>query len=142
MGNNRGFTLLEVLVASLIMAIAVAGLLSSLSTSLRNGARLTDVDRAASIGRSRMDDLLTQVSLPHNVQIAGPLNPAMTGWQEAGWRATVQPFEVPPAAGPGTPILERIRLEIWWNSNGVRRSYPLEAYRPGRMMPGDVQVQQ
>ena len=37
--NRRGFTLLEVLVASLIMAIAVAGLLSNLSTSLRNADR-------------------------------------------------------------------------------------------------------
>ncbi len=141
MRNERGFTLLEVLVASLIMGIAVAGLLSSLSTSLRNGARLTDVDRAAAIARARMGELMADSRIPHNVPLAGPLNPAGTGWPQAGWQAIVQPFEIPPNAGPGSPILERIRLEIWWTANGQRRSYPLEAYRAGRMLPGDVQVQ-
>jgi type II secretion system protein I len=40
--NRRGFTLLEVLVATVIMATAVIALLSNLSTSLNNAARLTD----------------------------------------------------------------------------------------------------
>jgi general secretion pathway protein I len=137
-GNNRGFTLLEVLVASLVMAIAVAGLLANLSTSLRNGARLTDSDRASSLARAKMDELILQVKLPHNAEVGGTFPPAQTGWPDSGWRANVTPFEMPPEAQVGTPILERIRLEIWWNTNGVRRAFPLEAYRVGRMVAGDV----
>lgn len=138
--RRQGFTLLEVLIATLVMALAVAGLLGSLSTSLRNGARITESDRAAAIARSKMQELLVQMKLPHNAEVAGPLSPAETGWQQAGWRAVVTPFEIPPGAGPGSQILERIRLEIWWTSGGTRRIFPLESYRANRMLPGDVAV--
>lgn len=140
MSNQRGFTLLEVLVATTVMAIAVAGLLASLSTSLRNGARVTDADRASMVARNKMDELLLQAKLPHNIEVAGPFAPAETGWEQSGWRAVVQPYEMPPGAQPGWFIVERIRLQIWWTSGGNRRSYPLDAYRQGRMIAGDVMV--
>ena len=57
-GPRAGFTLLEVLVATTIMAIAVSGLLASLSTSLRVASRLTDYDRATLLAREKMDELL------------------------------------------------------------------------------------
>ena len=40
--RQRGFTLLEVLVATTIMAVAIVGLVSMLSSTIRNAARLTD----------------------------------------------------------------------------------------------------
>jgi general secretion pathway protein I len=131
--NQSGFTLLEVLVASLIMAIAVGGLLSNLSTSLRNSARLTDYDRASMIGRAKMDELLLQAKLPQNAELGGPFDPARTGWGQSGWRATVSAFDVPPQAAPNAAVLERIQLEIWWLSSGVRRTFVLDAYRRGLM---------
>jgi general secretion pathway protein I len=132
--TSAGFTLLEVLIASLVMAIAVSGLLANLSTSLRNGSKLTDYDRASMIGRAKMDELLLQSRLPQNVEIGGGFDPSVTGWPQSGWRATVTPFEIPPNPMPGMAILERVQMEIWWNSNGVRRSFPLDAYRRG-MIP-------
>src|SRR5436305_969163 len=105
MKSERGFTLLEVLVATTIMAVAVAGLMSSLNTSLLNAGKLTDHDRAANIARAKMDELLLQAKLPHNVEIGGPLDPAMTGWKQAGFVARVSPFDVPPGAGLDAAIL-------------------------------------
>ena len=55
---RRGFTLLEVMVATTIMGIAVVTLLSALSTSVRNATRLTDYDRAVLLARAKMDALL------------------------------------------------------------------------------------
>jgi general secretion pathway protein I len=138
MRNQRGFTLLEVMVATLIMGVAVVGLLSGISQSLRNAARVTDYDRVALLARSKMDDLLLNTELPHGSVIEGSFDPVFIGGREGGWRAKVSPFEMPPGARAGVETLERIELEIWWKAAGERRAFNLEAYRSGRLRPEDV----
>ena len=127
--KRRGFTLLEVMVATVIMGIAVVGLLSGISTSLRNAARLTDYDRAVLLGRAKMDALLADSHLPTMDILQGPFDPALMGGAEAGWRARLAIFETPRSVGPGVPVLERVELEIWWLSGPNRRTYTLEAFR-------------
>jgi len=134
--RQKGFTLLEVLVATVIMAVAVAGLLGSLSTSLRNASRLSDYDRAALLARRTMDGLLVQQRLPKGIVTQGAWDPAGTGL-EGGWRARVTPFEQPPAAGPGSAVLERIELEVWWMSGGRRRTFALEGFRAAALESAD-----
>ena len=60
--NRSGFTLLEVLVATVIMGIAVTGLIVGLSQSVKNASRLSDYDGAAMLARTKMNDLLLDVS--------------------------------------------------------------------------------
>lgn len=131
--RSRGFTLLEMLVATLIMGIAVVGLLANISASLRNAARLTDYDRAALLARQKMDELLLDQGLPKMVPLEGGFDPALTGGAEVGWRAQITAFEAPPNASPGTDILERLELEIWWMSGARRRTVALEGFRQGKL---------
>ena len=44
--QQRGFTLLEALVATMLMGVAIAGILDALAASSRNVRRLTQADRA------------------------------------------------------------------------------------------------
>jgi general secretion pathway protein I len=134
----RGFTLLEVLVASLIMGIAVVGLLSAISVSIRNAARLATNDRVALLARAKMDALLVDTQVPQFSVLQGPIDPALMGGLEAGWRARVTPFEMPVERTPGTPILDRIELEIWWVSNDKRRTFTLDAFQRRQLRPADV----
>lgn len=123
MTRRRGFTLLEVMVATLIMGIAVVGVLSAMSTSMRAASRLTAYDRAVMLGRSKMDDLLTDKSIPYGASIDGTFD------DQAGWTARFTPYAMRPNAGPGSPVLERVELEIWWMNGGERHTFPLDGYR-------------
>ena len=120
---NKGFSLLEVMVATLIMGVAVTGLIVGLSQSVKNAARLSDYDRAAMLARTRMNDLLLDPALPFDGAVEGE-----------GWRAVTRPFDIPPQAGPGAVILQQVALEIWWQpASGTKRTMQLTGYRPTRI---------
>jgi general secretion pathway protein I len=135
---RRGFTLLEVMVATLVMAIAVAGLMGAISTSLRNAARLTDHDRAVLLGHQKMDELLIATGLEKGVPFQGTWGPEVTGGSDVGWIARLTPFEIPKGASIGQPFVERVELEIWWMSGAQRRSFRLEGYHRAVLTRADL----
>jgi general secretion pathway protein I len=131
---RKGFSLLEVLVATVIMGVAVTGLIVGLSQSVKNAARLADYDRAAMLARTKMNDLLLDVSLPFDGTVEGKFD------DMHGWRAALRPFDNPAGAGPGSRILQQVALEIWWQpETGTRRTLELTGYRkttiPGAVRP-------
>ncbi|HWE48242.1 MAG TPA: prepilin-type N-terminal cleavage/methylation domain-containing protein [Bryobacteraceae bacterium] len=133
--QQRGFTLLEVLVATTIMGIAVAGLIAGLSQSVHNASRLADYDRAAMLARTKMNDLLLDANLPFTGTVSGEFDKDQSGGVESGWEASLRPFEAPLNAGPGTVVLQQVALEIWWQpessgkTNATRRTMQLSGYR-------------
>jgi len=129
MRRSRGFTLLEVMVATTVMGIAVVTLMSGLSTSVRNASRLTDYDRVALLARAKMDALLVDPALPLASVMEESLDPVLLGGARGGWRAQMTPFETTPSPVPGALGLDRVQLEIWWMSGAQRRSFGLEAFR-------------
>ena len=131
--RRKGFTLLDVLVATTIMAIAVTTLLTALTTSLTNASRVADADRAAVLAKRTMDEILAAPSLPgQNLQ--GQFDPN-TGIQ-GGWQARVVPFE--PQQHPSIAGINRVLLEIWWMNGTQRRAFQIEGYR--RAAPPPVQL--
>ena len=135
MTGKRGFTLLEMIVATTIMGIAVAGLMSGISSSTRNAIRLRDYDRVVQLARLRMNGLLADPAAPRE----GLFDPAITGGLECGWRAQVGVAEQSsPRPAAGEYVLDRIQLEIWWMSGGQRRTFPLESYRRRTLRPADI----
>ena len=129
---RRGFTLLEVLVATVIMAIAVSGVLAALSTSVRNATRLTDRDRASVFARRKMEELLVEKRLPRHIILEGLYD------QSSGWKARVTPFEVPQNPAPGTKILDRIEVQIWWVISGRTLTFDVEGFRRSILTPEDI----
>ena len=138
MRSERGFTLLEMMVATVILAVAIVGLMSGISGALRNAARLTDYDRAVQLARLRMNELVVDERIPRDTVVAGEFDPEQSGLREAGWRAGLANFEMPPAKAPGQISLDRIELEIWWMAGAQRRTFTLDAYRPHVLRPQDL----
>jgi prepilin-type N-terminal cleavage/methylation domain-containing protein len=134
MTGQRGFTLLEVLVAAMIMGIAVAGVLSGLASASRNASRLTQYDRAVLMAREKMGELLVDRKAPRNTPLAGNWDPPIPN---AGWNARVTPFEAAPGAGAGQWDIDRVELEIWWMDGATRRAFKVEGFRRGLLQPGD-----
>jgi len=119
------------IVATLIMSVAVVGLLAAISGSARNAARLRDYDRVVQLGRLRMNDILADPATP----LSGTFDRDLTGGMDAGWVARVEPFEQPPAPAPGAVALDHVRLEIWWMAGGDRRTFTLEGLRHRVVQP-------
>jgi type II secretion system protein I len=136
--SRAGFTLLEVLVATAIMGFAVAGILSAISASTRNAVRLTQYDRATLLARQKMDELLVDLKLPRRIPLEGRWPQAQSGGVDAGWRATVTPFEAVPGAAPGQWVIDRVELEVWWMDGATRRAFLLEGFRRGMLRAGDL----
>ncbi len=129
--DRRGFSLLELMVATAILGIAVAALLGGLTDSLRSASRASEYDQVTVAARQKMEELLVQTLLPRFQTIEGKFSAT------SGWKARVTPFDLPPQAAPGAAVLDRIALEAWWMAGSTRRSFTIEGYRRGYLLPED-----
>jgi type II secretory pathway pseudopilin PulG len=126
------------MVATTIMAIAVVGLMSSLSGAARNAARLRDYDRAVQLARLRMNELLLDESASRNAELAGQFDRSLSSGLECGWRARTSLWKTPPYPVPGEFALERLDLEVWWGSGASRRTLALTSYRRHALTPDEA----
>lgn len=130
--HQRGFTLLEVIVAFALLALALALLLGSLSSASRQVRASADGSRATLHAQS----LLAQLGAGEVLQ---------PGRQEGGfeggryrWQLEVAPFADPLAAraqvDPGAPQLFDVQLVVRWGDE------PGQAmrWRTLRLAPRDV----
>jgi hypothetical protein len=126
------------IVATMIMAIAVVGLLNGISGATRNAARVRDYDRIVQLARLRMNDLLLDPTIASGGNLSGRFNPEAAGGLEAGWQARTSVFEMPPNPAANQAALERVELQIWWMSGPQRRTFNLEAFRERILRPADL----
>jgi len=111
--------LLEILVATAILATAVAALLGLLSGSLGNLQRLQAPAQALLLGESRMNELLLATPAtagPGGAESTLALDGKIQGqWDEQfRWEATATRFAPSQPATPGQTILVRIALDVFW----------------------------
>ncbi|MBS1834903.1 MAG: prepilin-type N-terminal cleavage/methylation domain-containing protein [Acidobacteria bacterium] len=137
--TQSGLSLLEVLVATFIMAVAITGLVSNMSGSLRNASKLGEYDRAAILARRQMDELQLNRYLPRWTQLEGYWDANTTGSIPVRWRATVTPYDYPPNPPPKSAILDRIEWQIQWPG----RNFTIEGFRRGYLTEADaIRLQQ
>ncbi len=138
--NQKGFTLLEVLVATAILGTAIAALISLFSGALRNSARLQAPAQALLLGQSKMNELLgAGVAVEDGTMTAMPLDAKLEGkWEEPfRWEAVATRSRSSPERTPGETILIQIALDVFWKTatREQERKLSLETYQLRREPP-------
>jgi len=116
--RSAGFTLLEVVVARAIMAIALGVLYRAVGGGVRTVGDLSAYSRAVAIGESVLQ---MRDSVPAE------------GWSESGqwegfrWSVASAPYE--PGGGAGT-TLHRVQVDVAWTDGLRDRSFSLVSLRP------------
>lgn len=126
--RQRGYTLIEVIVAFAVLAVALTLLLGTLTNSSRQVRWSADAGRAAMLAQSVLDQVDTD----------GPLREGeRDGVFEDGryqWRLQVRRYDAAGAAGaqpvdPSAPTLMKVDLTMRWGEGGPREQLQLHSLR-------------
>lgn len=120
MRRQRGFTLLEVIVAFALLALALTLLLGSLSGASRQVRQADDASRAALYAQS----LLAQVGVGETLQPGRREGDFENGRYH--WQLEVAPYQDParldsPVQDPSAPELLQLRLVTRWGEGARQR---------------------
>lgn len=121
--SQRGLSLLELLVALAIMAMALGMLYRASGSSARSAGDLQSYQRGAMLAQSLLS---ARDAIPE------------TGWNEAGesagfvWAVQSSPYgAVDP--NPNVPRLHEIVIEVAWQERGSSKQIVLQTLRPQRL---------
>jgi len=126
--SMRGFTLIEVIVAFAVLALALTLLLGTLSGAARQVRWADDAGRAALHAQSLLDQ----------TGVGEPLQPGQReGEFEDGryrWSLQVEPWrdqgaQAPALIDPVAPRLMRLTLAVQWGDGGPRQQLQLQSLR-------------
>ena len=123
--TQRGLTLLELLVAFVIMAFSLGALYRASGNAVRGVATTEHHVRAASLARSLLQ--------------AHDAVPA-TGWQEtgetAGFSYRVETTPYPTAVrSDKAPLLHQVQVVVGWNADGQARQLEVRTLLPQSSAP-------
>lgn len=120
-GAVGGFSLLEVLVAFAIMALALGVLYQALGGSIRGVGAADRHVRAVLVAESLLAGL--EVVPPGGIAADGTTRDGF------GWRLSSSPYPVPAATQPPWR-LQRIGVEVRWEEGGRPHEFRLTTLRP------------
>jgi general secretion pathway protein I len=125
--RQRGFTLIEVLVALAIMALGMGALIAAASTGLGNARAAQQYIEATRRAQSRLATVGAAVPLATGVQ-SGDDGQGYT-WQIR--ISTPQPHSGPPVQGQPPLWLYTVEATVSWREAALRRSVSLQSRRLG-----------
>ena len=130
-----GFTLMEVLVASVLISTVFVAVVSVMSQSLRNIDRMRPHETAMLHAREKMNDALLreQLGFEHG-----------TGRWDDGyrWQLDIAPYQLIQAQQQqvGQPGLFKIRVQIVWGEAQAPRTYAVETTQWANRLPEKQQT--
>ena len=136
MTHQRGFTLIEVVVAVAILGLSLSALFGLFSTSVDNIRRIDELHRYHLAAADVMNRVLLLPVLPADGQASGRLSQI-----DADWRVRVEPWIPESFDGRPAQAIVKIVVEIEFDGRSGRRNISLETVRPSPLTytPQDFQ---
>ena len=126
MRNSRGFTLIEIVVALLVLSITSAVIFEGFSIGFRNARSAEDFAQAVLIAQSKLAP----------AGITEPLSAGTISGEERdkyAWTIRVDPVEIEPdkndAATPGGLQPFFVAVDVVWSDGGTERTVSLSTLR-------------
>lgn len=122
---QRGMTLIEVLVAFVILSLAMGVIMQIFFGGMRNARLAGGYSRAVFLAESKL--AAAGLEQPLTVgETSGQLN------SDLRWRVTIAPFEDGGAEQPAMPArLYQVRVRVSWSDEGRQRQVELGSLRLG-----------
>ncbi len=123
MKGSRGFTLIEVLVAFMVLAIALVVIMQLFSGSLKAGAVSADYFYGIFHAQEKMEEILAQETL----SAGGESGAFADGYQ---WRSEISVTPLETVSGRELPISRyKVALVVEWEKGGRTRAFELETVK-------------
>jgi len=116
--QNRGFTLIEVLVTLLLIGIVIPAIMHAITAATAAGGSAHNRNDAAQLAKSQMALLLAGTQWQTSTSLSGDFSP---DWPQYHWQAQVQPWNQD-TSGMG---IEQIDLTVSWVDRGRQQSMVL-----------------
>ena len=128
---SRGFSLLEVLVAFVILALILGVLMQIFSGGLRNASRVDEYQQAVLLGQSKLASV--GIETPLKVSESNGEFDAVYRWQISIQPYLVTPVQTSDQTGLPVPILPvsplEVEIRVLWGGSDQPRSVSLKALR-------------
>lgn len=135
MTDNRGFTLIEVLVAAAVLGIVATALFGLLSTSLSNLHKVEELHQYELAAADVMNRVLFQPSLPVPANVEGSLNNNLPG----RWTVNVAPWAPATLEKVPNPAVVKIHVVVSWPGRSSDRSVEIESLKVTKIEGYDLQ---
>jgi general secretion pathway protein I len=124
--RNRGFTLIEIVVAMAILGVGLIVVIELFSGGLRLGRASEDYTKAVGLARLKMEEFTLRESLEEGNE-AGDFDRDFR-WQVGVKKVDILPAEKLPEFRPPVELYQ-IKVNILWGSGSREKSAGIETYK-------------